>query len=541
MNNVESAKGSIILLLHCHLPYVRHPEYPTFLEENWLFEAITETYIPLLEMFERLHQNGISFQLTLTLSPSLKEMLADKLLQDRYIRHLEKLIELAEKEVFRMRDYPFNKTAKMYFDAFSKAYDAFENKYKRNILHGFSIFQNLGYLEIIPTCATHGFLPLLLADESKYVQLKIAVENYVKHFEQAPTGLWLPECGFTGNSDKICSYLGFKYTFVDTHGILLGSDFPVYGVHRPIKTPGNLYIFGRDPDTSKQVWSAQEGYPADANYREFYRDIGYDAQYDYIKPYLESDGIRRNVGLKYYRITGRVGLHEKQPYDPDIAQATAKTHAEHFANTLVERTSYINKQMKHKPIIVAPYDGELYGHWWFEGIKFLEFVFTCMNARKDDAILTTPSQCLSHIEKNGEYVQTLTPSLSSWGNKGYCEMWLNGTNDWIYMHLHTMERRMIELANRFTNPDIIRKRMLNQSARELLLAQSSDWPFLMTTGAAAPYAHKRFKTHVTRFNLLYDNLLKGELNTEQLAEMENQTSLFDRIDYNWYKGLPITL
>jgi len=131
--------------------------------------------------------------------------------------------------------------------------------------------------------------------------------------------------------------------------------------------------FGRDPDSSKQVWSADEGYPGDFWYRDFYRDIGFDLDYDYVRPYLPPTGQRIHTGLKYHRITGKTD--QKEPYDPERARSRVQEHADHFVETRLGQVAWLARQMERPPIVVCPYDAELFGHWWFEGPWWLEMVF----------------------------------------------------------------------------------------------------------------------------------------------------------------------
>ncbi|HYA85920.1 MAG TPA: DUF1957 domain-containing protein, partial [Nitrospirota bacterium] len=293
-------KGYLALVLHCHLPYVRHPEHDRFLEEDWLYEAITETYIPLINVFEGLVSDGVDFRLTMSLTPTLISMLSDTLLQKRYIRHIDRLIELAEKEIARTKKEPeFNTLARMYFDLFRHARYVFEEKYGRNLVNAFRLFQDLGKIEIITSGATHGFLPLMKNEKAVRAQIKVAVEFHTKHLGRPPKGIWLPECGFYEGLDEILSEAGLRYFFTDSHGIFHATPRPKYGVYAPIFCRSGVAAFGRDIESSKQVWSSVEGYPGDYNYRDFYRDIGFDLDFDYVKPYLHPDGIRVHLGIKY--------------------------------------------------------------------------------------------------------------------------------------------------------------------------------------------------------------------------------------------------
>ena len=280
------------------------------------------------------------------------------------------------------------------------------------------------------------------------------------------------------------------------------------------------------------MWSSQRGYPGDYYYREFYRDLGYDADYNYIKPYLHSDGIRRNVGIKYYRITGKVDLGDKMPYIPQIALEKAAIHAGDFLGKRINQILHLESFMDIPPIITIPFDAELFGHWWFEGPMFLEYLIR--KIYYDQNILDTTT-AIDYIEKYGDKVQRQIPNPSSWGADGYNFVWLNGKNEWIYRHQHMTEERMEELANKFPNAEGLLKRFLNQCARELLLSHSSDWAFIMTTGTTVPYATKRFKDHIARFNKLYEMINKNQLDENYLREIENKDTIFQEIDYRVYR------
>ena len=524
-------KGYLCLVLHAHLPYVRHPEYDNFLEEDWLFEAITETYIPLLNVFESLVKDNVDFRITMSLTPPLISMLADPLLQARYLRHINGLIELSAKEVERTVWQPeFHHLALMYKDRFLNARYVFEDKYGKNLVTGFKKFQDLGKLEIITCGATHGFLPLMdVCKPAVKAQIKIAAEHYKETFGKGPAGIWLPECGYYPGHDKILKENGIKYFFTDTHGLLHGSPRPRYGVFAPVLCPGSkVAAFARDVESSKQVWSAQEGYPGDYFYRDFYRDVGYDLEFEYIKPYIHPDGIRKCTGIKYYRITGRT--NEKQVYQPTVALAKAAEHAGNFMFNREEQVRYLRSVIDRKPIIISPYDAELFGHWWYEGPDWINFLARKIFHDQKTIKMITPSEYLSLYPKN----QLSTPCMSSWGYKGYNEVWLEGSNDWVYRHLHAAAQRMVELAKTHPSAFGVERRALNQCARELLLAQSSDWAFIMKTGTMVEYANKRTRDHIGRFMILYDSIKSGHINEQWLADIEYKDNIFPAIDYHVY-------
>ncbi|MFH0948147.1 MAG: 1,4-alpha-glucan branching protein domain-containing protein [Elusimicrobiota bacterium] len=523
-------KGYLCLVLHAHLPYIRHPEYDDFLEEDWLFEGITETYIPLLDMFERLISDGVDFRITMSLTPTLCGMFSDELLQNRYSEHLDKLLELSEKELARCRDHGvFYSTALMYNGKFKKSREIFD-KHGRNLLNGFKKIQDAGKLEIITCCATHGYIPLMVHEKAKQAQVKIAVQDYIEKFGRKPKGIWLAECAYTPGTDNILKENGLRFFFVDTHGLLYGTPRPRYGVFAPVYCPSGVAAFARDMESAHQVWSADIGYPGDPDYREFYRDVGYDLDYDYIHPYLHSDGVRRNVGIKYFKITGDVGLSAKQPYNPAAAREKTALHAGNFMFNRQKQVEYLLDLIKRKPLIVSMYDAELFGHWWYEGPDFLEFLFRKIHYDQDTIKMITPSEYLSKHPDN----QVLQPSMSSWGDKGYNEYWLNGANDWVYRHLHKAASRMVEIANENPNAAGLLKRVLNQAARELLLAQASDWAFIMTAGTTTPYALKRTKDHIHQFTVLYEQLKRNQIDEGFLSNLERKNNIFPNIDYKAY-------
>ena len=527
----DTGKGYLALVLHAHLPFVRHPEYEDALEENWLYEGITETYIPLLLMMDDLVDRGVDFRLTVSISPTLASMLIDPLLQYRYQRRLERLIALARKETKRTKAEPgFNALARMYFHRLVQVREAFIKRYDRDLIRAFRRMQKLGKAEIITTAATHGYLPLLSKDESVVrAQVRTGIDHHRRLFGRRPRGFWLPECGFYPGIDRILAEEGIRYTIVETHGITRARPRPKYGVYAPLYCPSGLAVFGRDPDSSRQVWSAAEGYPGDYDYREFYRDIAYDLDFDYIAPYIHRDGIRTDSGLKYYRITGK--SNHKDIYDPAAAARKAKLHAAHFISSREKQVRDLSLGMKRQPIIVAPYDAELFGHWWYEGPMWLKYLILGIagKSRKKQ----NPLQLITFSEYLRKYPvnQLSEPAVSSWGNKGSNETWINRSNDWIYRHLHRGAQVLKELAQKYPRARGMTLRALRQAARELLLAQASDWAFIIKGGAHQQYAIQRTKTHMLRLISLSEQIDEGKIDEEWLSTIERQNNIFPDIDY----------
>ena len=350
---MRNEKGYVSFILHAHLPFIHHPESEDYLEEEWLYEAISETYIPLLINFKKLEDENVDFRITMNFSPPLLSMLDNKLLQKRYINYLKKHIELCKKEIKRTSDNPtVNNLSKYYFERYSNDLHIFKDVYNCNLIEAFKHFQDIGKLEIITCGATHGYFPILQVNEKTIrAQIAIGVETYKHYFGKQPRGIWLPECGYVHQADKYLKEFGLEYIIVESHGILYAEPTPIYGTFAPISTPNGIAVFGRDIESSKQVWSSICGYPGDFNYREFYRDIGYDADYEYIKPYIAKNGTRVNTGIKYHRITSKGDY--KDYYNLDWAYDSICKHAGHFFDSRVKQIENLSKAMDVPPVLSA--------------------------------------------------------------------------------------------------------------------------------------------------------------------------------------------
>ena len=526
-------KGYVAFVLHAHLPYVRHPENENILEERWLFEAISESYIPLLNTFESLQAENIRYRVTMSITPTLLTMLSDELLQKRYIAYVNKLIELSSRELERTKDQPeFHRLAEMYNSKYKNDLYVFREKYDCNLVTAFKRLQDTGSLEIIASAATHGFLPLLnMPKESLRAQIGIGVKSYERHFEKRPKGIWLPECGYIPEVEGALKENDIEYFITESHGLLYANPRPVFGTYAPVVTPNGIVAFARDAESSKQVWSSKEGYPGDFDYREFYRDIGHDLEFDYIKDYVCSDGKRIDTGIKYYRVTGKT--EDKQPYDPETAKSKAELHAGNFMFNREKQIEDLSKRMDRPPVIVCPYDAELFGHWWYEGPDWINKLFRKISTEQNVFELTTLSEYISEYP----VMQVSSPCPSTWGLRGYNEIWLNNSNGWIYRHLHKSAERMVGLANDYPSADGMKAEALNQAARELLLAQSSDWAFIMKTGTMVQYAENRTRDHISRFTRLYHDIRENSIDEAWLRETENRDNIFPELDYRIYSRM----
>jgi 1,4-alpha-glucan branching enzyme len=523
-------KGFLTIILHAHLPFVRHPEHDDFLEEYWLYEAVTETYVPLLLMMERLLRDGIDFRLTMSLTPTLASMLLDPLLKSRYLKRLDGLIELTEREIERTRaQASFNEVARMYHQRFTEVREAYLSRYGGDLVQAFRAIQGTGKLEILASAATHGYLPLLSVNPSAVrAQVRIGVDYYREIFGRAPRGFWLPECGYYPGLENVLREQGIQYTILETHGVTRADPRPRYGTYAPVYGPGGLAFFARDPDSSRQVWSSIDGYPGDYDYREFYRDVGFDQGLDYVGPYIHRDGIRTDTGIKYYRITGP-GDH-KEVYVPQRAEKKAEIHAGNFMFNRERQVEYAASTMDLKPIVVAPYDAELMGHWWFEGLQWLDMLIRKISSGQQTIRLITPSEYLEAYAAH----QVVAPSTSSWGYKGYHEVWLSGSNAWIYPHLHHAAATMERVASRNRQARGWRLRALRQAGRELLLAQASDWAFMIKADTTKDYAVYRTRTHLLRHRQLCQAIESGVVEPRWLSQVEHLDNIFPRLDHRLF-------
>ncbi len=520
--------GSIALILHAHLPFVRHPEHEHFLEEDWLFEAITETYIPLLRMMQRLVDDRVPFKFTMSITPTLCAMLQDELLRERYIRHLDLLIDLAAREQKRNRKHPkLRELAEFYFDMFLGSRSFFAEQWKCDLLAAFRELQETGTLEIIGCAATHGLLSLIQRQsrEAARAQILIGRDMYVDLFGSDLAGFWLPECAYAPGLESLLQEANIRWIVLDAHGVMFGRPPPRRSIYSPCYTPAGPAVFARDCDSSRQVWSAHEGYPGDPAYREFYRDVGFDLSMEHLGPIAR--GSRRFAGVKYHRITGRG--EEKGLYDREAAEKAVEMHAAHFVKQRRRQLRELSA-LGFDPIVVVPFDAELFGHWWFEGPRFLDLVIR-EAVKNDDLCWATPSEYLATHPTQ----QAIQPAASTWGENGYLAVWLDQSNAWIYPHLHVAIQRMSEAARKHAEDSSpLADRVLKQLARELLLAQSSDWAFLMKTGTAKEYATKRTLDHLGRFNRLYDQFAANHVDEKFLRDCEWRDNLFPNLNWRYY-------
>jgi 1,4-alpha-glucan branching enzyme len=524
--------------------------------EEWVHEAISETYLPLLDALYDLRDEGIDYRITVSVTPILAEQLDDSLIRDHFETFVSERITWATADIDRFDasgDERMKGLAAYYQQWYQDRLRAFRERYGRDIIGALRRLQDEGYIEISTSAATHGYLPLLSRDSSIVGQLRTGIRSYERMFGRKPTAIWLPECAYRparqgeGGVGRpgIESYLeqqGIKVFFSETHtveggkpvGKAAGEAIGLYGevVRRFTNigtgelqdTPGTTYkpywvgdaagkvaVLARNNRTGQQVWSGQFGYPGDAAYREFHR----------------KDGVS---GMQYWAI-GFPGtdLGDKPLYDPALAKDRVQSHADHFSHLVEELLREYRESTGTRGVIASNYDTELFGHWWFEGVDWLREVLRRL-AASDTVELTTATAMVEEFEP--DLVAELPES--SWGAGGNHFTWMNAETEWMWPIIDRAERRMETIVAAHPDGSSDRERVLDQAARELLLLESSDWPFLVTTGQAKEYAIKRFREHVERFEELAEMAESEVLTPEMLARLEaleERDNPFPEIDF----------
>ena len=507
-----TSSGYLSILLHAHLPFVRHPADKDFLEEDWFHEAISESYAPLLIRLETLAAENVPFRLAWSVSPTLAAMLENDLLIERFGTYMERKKDFLLSDAARGGDR--GALASRFLHEAEAVTDFVFNRCGGRLLSSLRRLRDAGRLELLCCNATHAFLPLVSQDGLRDAQIRVALRSHERLFGERPRGLWLAECGYTDGLDALLAKNGLSYAVVESHGILYGDPQPAYGVYAPVLTRGGVNVFGRDEDCAREVWSRDSGFPGDPAYREFHRDAGMEG--------AEAGARRgRRVGVKYHRVTGPVPLDQKALYNPDQALARAAEHAALFLRSRRRQIAALRHRTAEPPIIVAPFDAELFGHWWHEGPHFLDRLIRMAAFDQKEIEMIAPSDHLARHSLR----QLQSPCPSSWGAGGYNAMWLNGGNAWMYRHQHRAEAQYLALSASPGRTELER-RALRQLLRELLLLQSSDWAFLLSSGASVSYATRRFRDHLDRFRRLADGLRRKRLDPGFVAQLEDEDPVF---------------
>jgi len=517
-------KGNLAIVLHAHLPYVRSEE-PGSLEEDWFFQALVECYLPLLETIEEASRSdNQSPKITLGLSPTLLSLLEDEVLKNRFKKWVEVRIE-----ILTSLKTDNLKAATHLKNHLVKQLESW-NSCRGDLIGRFNKLQTSEVIDILTCAATHGYLPLLRENpEAVRAQLKTAVREHKRIFKNSPLGIWLPECAYYEGLDQLMVEAGLRYAVLDGHGLLNAEPRPRYGLYAPICTKRGVAFFGRDSESTLPVWSARDGYPGNPNYREFHRDLGWDLSIDNLKKI----GIKENrpIGIKLFKITSKhTSLENKQQYDPQIAKESVEQDSENYLKERKKQLIKLEDSMQIEPLLIAPFDAELFGHWWFEGPQFISQLF--IKSKKEGIKLITLKEALIKKPK----IQLCNPSPSSWGQGGFHNYWLNESNSWIVNEWNKAGIEMINICSKGLK-EKSSIRILSQAGRELLLSQSSDWSFILKAGTTTELARDRINLHLKRFWMLI-NVIKNNKNIEPkiLEKIENEDCIFPLISpIDWKK------
>ena len=553
--------GSFVFMLHSHLPYYRMAGMWPFGEEN-LYECMSETYVPLLNAISELYEEeGIKAKLTVGITPILAEQLNDYHLQEGFVEYLDTRIAAVAKDLDRYPDPKVEHSqhlkylAKYYFDWFNHIKDCFVNKYNKDLISAFKKYQDLGCIEITTSGATHGFSPLLATDSNLNAQFKVGSDTTKRLFGKKAKGCWLPECAYRQGYEFVgkdgqkkwrpaievtLQNNDIEYFFTESHVIEGGNSVGhrrvvgIYGNIEYIPLPereatgydtysaywlpdAQVAVMGRNDRAGFQVWSAADGYPGDGVYREFHK---------------KDD----KSGMNYWRITSsKTDLGDKMLYDPVLAMNQVNSNSDHYTTLLYHLLNDYKKANNKNGLIMVSFDTELYGHWWFEGVEFIKQVIRKLHNFLPEIERYTAGE---YLEKHPP-VDTIQIPESSWGQGGHFYVWLNHLTEWMWPIINGCEKRIIDIVAKYEKipEDKLLHRALNQLARENLLLQSSDWPFLITTWQAKDYATERFEEHVARFEKIADMIEAGNINEEELVKIESIDNCFPVIDYRVY--LPI--
>jgi len=521
------AAGHLALVLHGHLPFVRRLQAGS-LEEDWFHQAVLESYLPLLYHLQRSVEDPQQAPaLSFSLSPTLLSMLADPLLCGRFpgwVACRQRILEWAPS--------PYHHGAAQLGQKLEDML-AFWRQLGGQLIPAFQDLQQQGVVDLLTCGATHGYLPLLRQPPSAVVaQLRIAVQHHQHHLGCAPLGIWLPECAYFEGLDRLMAAEGLRYAVLDAHGLLQALPRPRYGVYAPICSPGSVAFVGRDSRATLPVWSAQDGYPGRACYREFHRDLGWDLPLEQ----LEQMGISsaRPLGLKLHCVgPASCPLESKPPYSPEEAQLQVQLDAQDYVKGRLQQLKLLDSGMGGQPpLVVAPFDAELFGHWWHEGPEFLAAVWR--QASHHQLAFTTLRRCL----EGSPQLQLCRPAPSSWGQGGYHSYWLNETNAWAVPLWHRCGLRMEQLVASHGRRQNC-QRLLQQAARELLLLQSSDWSFILRSGTTTDLAREQIHCHAQRFHKLADALDSGQSTTNDwLKAVEEEDNLFPNLDLKPWSPAP---
>jgi len=520
-------KYAVSLVLEAHLPYVKEfnkeDDSSHAGEEERFFEYVSETFLPLLEVLHRLETDHVPFRMAVAISPVLCHMLTDEHLQKKYLTYIDKQIEFGKSELDRTADNSeLNKLSQFYYNEAVERRIVYTERYEQNLLKALDFYRRKGKVEILASCATNAFLPFLSHNpESLQAQIETPVPGYRRLFN-SPQGFWLPCLGWTPAIEQYMRAYNYTYTIVDTHGLLLGKPAPEKGCFYPVKTPNGTFILARDLYAIREIEEIAE----DDLYRNNNRDAGYELPPKAISQFLNAEGGRSRTGFKYWAKKQDAVYNQKAASDKVIDGARI------FLENTIARLEEVSKNMNETPISVFTQTCDFFGRFWREGPEFLEMLIRMASQYREIRLLC-PSDYI--FMQNLSSLQVVSPEFSSNGENGYGEPWLDVSNDWIYRHLYRAMERMTELAERFPDDTGLKERALNQAAREILLAQASDWPALLFNQDSTEFARNQAENALRNFTTIYEALGSNYISTEWLTTLERKHNIFPNINYRVFR------
>jgi 1,4-alpha-glucan branching enzyme len=514
--------GSFTFVLHAHIPYARmHGRWPH--GEEWVHEAATETYLPLLSALHDLSDEGVPYRITISLTPVLQEQLADPYMLANLNAYIIDLRDRASSDVARFArgaEAQRERVARTYVEHYGWLLKQFHDRFAGSIIGAFRTLQDRGFVDLATSAATHGYLPLFDTDSSVRAQVRQGVRTYRRNFGRDPQSFWLPECAYRASIagdlgaarpplEDFLAAEGVRLFFVDTHSIENGraSDGASPSAFRAYRVgTSDVAAIGRNHRAFRQVWW-QYGYPGDFAYQEFHNKD-------------------EHSGLRYWRVTGdTVGLTEKAHYEPEAALARTKEHARHFVAVIEEELDAYRASSGAPGLMAAVYDAELFGHWWAEGVTWLADVLRRLAAHDSIALTDAATYVREHPPE-----ASIEMPRGSWGIDGNDSTWLNPKTAWMWPVIHNAQRRVETIAAKHAGAVGAERDALNQLVRELMLLESSDWPYLVTTGEAAAYAERRFTQHAERFDALASMLESGDIASTYVDDLAQRDNLFANVE-----------
>ncbi|MDR2552201.1 MAG: DUF1957 domain-containing protein [Treponema sp.] len=523
-------KPCLSIVINGHYPFTGSPGS---LEERIFFEEVVETYVPLLELFTGLENSRVPFRLAMTLSPCLCAMFRHEKLMGRCSAWLDRRIDFGRRELERCAgDESLASLARYYLNRDLEKQTSLRDRYNMDLLEAFEGFQKRGRLEFLVSPATNAFLPFYVSmEEAVRAQIETALIHHRRYLGRIPPGFWLPELGWEASLGHCLSRYRFAYTIIDAHALILGIPPAEAGSFYPVRTPSGLVAFARDITAQKDM----EELSTDRAglYWGAFLDAGYELSSQELEPLVEAEGSRCSTGYRYWA-PGPPG-EGRRLYDPKKARDTAAGQARNFLDRRITRLEEAQGCLPAggRALSLWVFDASTLGRSWHEGMAFLETLIN-ENALRGRICLKTPSDYLSQAEPSS--FQAVEMEFSSALEDGYGGMLLDASNDWIYRHIYRSVQRMIKITERFPGSTGLKERALNQAAREILLAQSTDLakplnPQWNRGPMGREYAEEELEGALRNFTAVYEALGSNHISTEWLTALEKKHFFLPYINY----------